>query len=360
MKPSIKKVGWLLSARAVVLAGIVAPMLSGCIGESISSAFNTQTKFSSAEYGVAASPRVTTTNIPKGGGRYTVGQPYRVAGRWYTPADDPDYNATGKASWYGPNFHGRLTANGEIFDQFALTAAHPTLPLPSYVRVTNQGNGRSVLVRVNDRGPFAHGRVIDLSKRTAQVLDFIDQGTATVRVQYVGRAPVEGDDTRFLMASINTPTSLERGTTRFAMLDTSAPVPASAPTRMRSISGWVTDLLSYADVPESSQNTNIIIDSAHAAANAMAANDIGLDQWRDATEAEARKQNVNLGIFEDPANIARIRLAFAPIAAVDSHPITADGRSRTQLVLTYLKPGATKSDISAIAQELGLSQIILY
>ncbi len=108
-----------------------------------------------------------------------------------------------------PNFHGRLTANGEIFDQNHLSAAHPTLPLPSYVRVTNMANGRSVVVRVNDRGPFAHGREIDLSSRTADVLDFKNQGTAKVRVQYVGRAPLKGDDTRFLMASINSPTELE-------------------------------------------------------------------------------------------------------------------------------------------------------
>ena len=92
-----------------------------------------------------------------------VGKPYQVAGRWYTPRVDNNYDKTGKASWYGSNFHGRLTANGEIFDQNAMTAAHPTLPLPSYVRVTNLQNRRSVIVRVNDRGPFVADRLIDLS-----------------------------------------------------------------------------------------------------------------------------------------------------------------------------------------------------
>ncbi|WP_425494041.1 septal ring lytic transglycosylase RlpA family protein [Hoeflea alexandrii] len=130
-----------------------------------------------------------------------MGKPYRVRGKWYTPKEDPNYDKAGLASWYGPNFHGRLTANGEIYDQFHLSAAHPTFPLPSYARVTNKKNGNSVIVRVNDRGPFAHGRIIDLSNKAAQLLDMKHEGVAAVRVQYVGRAPVEGDDTRYLMAS---------------------------------------------------------------------------------------------------------------------------------------------------------------
>ena len=130
-----------------------------------------------------------------------VGKPYRVRGKWYTPKEDPGYDKAGLASWYGPNFHGRLTANGEIYDQFHLSAAHPTFPLPSYARVTNKKNGNTVIVRVNDRGPFAHGRIIDLSNKAAELLDMKNEGVAAVRVEYVGRAPVEGDDTRYLMAS---------------------------------------------------------------------------------------------------------------------------------------------------------------
>lgn len=116
------------------------------------------------------------------GGRYKVGQPYKVRGRWYTPADDMDYNEVGMASWYGPGFHGKTTANGERFDQNALTAAHPTLPMPSMVRVTNLANGRSVDLRINDRGPFAGNRIIDVSKRAAEMLGFRREGTARVRV----------------------------------------------------------------------------------------------------------------------------------------------------------------------------------
>ena len=132
--------------------------------------------------------------VPKGGGRYQVGKPYEVAGLWYTPREDPAYDRVGSASWYGELFHGRRTANGEIYDMDRLSAAHPTLPLPVYARVTNLNNGRSLVVRINDRGPFARDRIIDLSRRSAEVLGFRNHGTATVRVKYLGRAPLSGDD----------------------------------------------------------------------------------------------------------------------------------------------------------------------
>ncbi|MDZ5648444.1 septal ring lytic transglycosylase RlpA family protein [Nitrospirillum sp. BR 11828] len=114
---------------------------------------------------------------------YKVGNPYQIGGIWYYPRADYDYDQTGIASWYGPGFHQERTANGEIFDQNELTAAHQTLPMPSLVRVTNLDNGRSIVVRINDRGPFAAGRIIDLSRRAAQLLGMEQQGTAKVRVQ---------------------------------------------------------------------------------------------------------------------------------------------------------------------------------
>ena len=163
---------------------------------------NTKTKFTSAEYGVKASPRVTTKKTVRvGGGRYQVGKPYEVAGRWYHPTENPDYKKVGVASWYGPNFHGRLTANGEVYNQYSLTAANPTLPLPCYARVTNVGTGDSVIVRVNDRGPFAEGRIIDLSTAAARLLHMREAGVAKVQVKYVGMAPLDGDDSSYLMAS---------------------------------------------------------------------------------------------------------------------------------------------------------------
>ena len=157
-----------------------------------------------ARYGVAPSPRVVDSGepVPKGGGSYRVGAPYIVAGRMYVPEEDPHYRAEGLASWYGEDFHGRLTANGEVFDLAGISAAHPTLPLPSYARVTNLSNGRSLVVRVNDRGPYHSDRIIDLSMRASQLLGFQGRGTAWVRVEYLGRAPIMGSDDRLLEATL--------------------------------------------------------------------------------------------------------------------------------------------------------------
>jgi rare lipoprotein A len=126
---------------------------------------------------------------------YKIGKPYQVGGIWYYPKADYEYNETGIASWYGPGFDGKRTANGEVFDTNGLTAAHKTLPMPSMVRVTNLENGRSISVRVNDRGPFSNGRIIDLSRRGAQLLGFIDKGTARVRVE------IMAEDSQILAAA---------------------------------------------------------------------------------------------------------------------------------------------------------------
>ena len=157
------------------------------------------------KYGVAPSPKVVADGqpVPKGGGRDMVGKPYTVAGRTYVPDATPR-PAEGLASWYGSNFHGRMTANGEVFDRNSIAAAHTTMPLPSYARVTNLQNGHSMVVRVNDRGPFHGNRVIDVSERAAMALGFRQQGTARVKVEYVGRASTNGSDDRILMASLRT------------------------------------------------------------------------------------------------------------------------------------------------------------
>lgn len=120
-------------------------------------------------------------------GYYKVGEPYQISGIWYHPKVDYEYDETGIASWYGEQFHAKLTANGELFDMNDLTAAHRTLPMPSLVRVTNLENGRSMVVRINDRGPFAAGRILDLSRRSAQLLGMERNGTAKVRVQILGQ-----------------------------------------------------------------------------------------------------------------------------------------------------------------------------
>jgi rare lipoprotein A len=161
----------------------------------------------------ATSERVRTTTyspkmvadgeaVPRGGGTFKLGKPYTINGRTYHPTHDPSYQADGIASWYGSDFHGRKTANGEVYDMNAISAAHPTMPLPSYARVTNLENGRSIVVRVNDRGPYAPGRIIDLSTATARALGSLGQGLARVRVEYVGRAGLAGSDDATLLASL--------------------------------------------------------------------------------------------------------------------------------------------------------------
>ena len=175
---------------------------------------------------------------PKAAATYKIGSPYRIESTWYYPTVDYGYDETGIASWYGRKFHGGRTANGEIFDMNALSAAHRTLPLPSVVRVTNLENGRSMVLRVNDRGPFSRGRIIDMSRRAAQLLGFHMNGTARVRVQIMANesrvlaARLQGKAT---LAKIGTPIIVARlpsPTVSSAALPpppgaAAAPVPAS-------------------------------------------------------------------------------------------------------------------------------------
>jgi rare lipoprotein A len=182
------------------------------------------------KYGVYASPRVIADGqpVPKGGGRDLVGKPYQVAGQTYVPREIPNYSRVGTASWYGSAFHGRLTANGEIFDRESVAAAHPTMPLPSYARVTNLRNQRSMIVRVNDRGPYHGNRLIDVSERAAEALGFHRHGTTQVKVDYVGRASTNGSDDRILMATLRTdgtPASLSSSRTMIAEAPSSPSLP---------------------------------------------------------------------------------------------------------------------------------------
>ncbi|MHB2264988.1 septal ring lytic transglycosylase RlpA family protein [Aliihoeflea sp. PC F10.4] len=237
-----RRISQTLTSVVLVISG--AAFLAACSASSTKVASKKPTRsseyFAESEYGVKASPRVSSlrTNLPRGGGRDQVGRPYQVRGQWYHPKADPNYRSTGLASWYGDAFHGRLTANGEVYDKTHLTAAHPTMPLPSYARVTNKTNGSSVIVRVNDRGPFAKGRVIDLSQRAAEMLDYKGSGVAQVSVEYVGRAPLHGLDDAYLMASYrpsgNAPDPASDGLPTGVMMamngvTPTAPVPNAAP-----------------------------------------------------------------------------------------------------------------------------------
>lgn len=150
----------------VIASGLLA--LGGCAGSG-----------PSRPSGGGDAPAISSSASPN----YKIGKPYQVGGVWYYPQEDFDYDETGIASWYGPDFHAKATANGEVFDQDAVTAAHKTLQLPCIARVTNLENGRSIIVRINDRGPFVNGRIIDLSRKSAQLLGMEGKGTAKVRVQ---------------------------------------------------------------------------------------------------------------------------------------------------------------------------------
>src|ERR1700735_5576722 len=193
--------------RSAVSLGVAVLALAGCAPPEAPhvSYSHGHEHFSQSKYGHASRKVVADGQaVPHGGGQYLVGRPYTVAGHRYYPAENTSYTATGMASWYGAAFHGRRTANGEVYDMASLSAAHPTMPLPSYARVTNLQNGYSVIVRVNDRGPYHAGRVMDVSSRVADVLDMKAMGTAKVKVDYVGPAPMEGSDDSQLLASLRT------------------------------------------------------------------------------------------------------------------------------------------------------------
>jgi len=197
------------SARPVGIAALLATLaVAGCAQQPTAShglrRSATGEYFPEGRYG-RASPRVVGDGqaVPRGGGQYLVGRAYSIAGRRYMPREmSPGQSQTGTASWYGDAFHGRKTANGEVYDMSSISAAHPTMPLPSYARVTNLRNGRSIVVRVNDRGPFHANRVMDVSKRVADALDFRRAGTGQVKVDYLGRAGLDGSDDNQLMATL--------------------------------------------------------------------------------------------------------------------------------------------------------------
>jgi rare lipoprotein A len=169
-------------------------------------------------------------------GYYKVGAPYQIDGVTYTPAVDYDYDETGIASWYGPNFTGKITANGELYDMNEVTAAHRTLPMPSLVKVTNLDNGRTIVVRVNDRGPYARGRILDMSRRGAQLLGYEKTGTAKVRVQIMAResqilaaAAKQGQLTVDVAGIDNENPALPPGTPTYTRPGAPAAAPTSTP-----------------------------------------------------------------------------------------------------------------------------------
>ena len=339
-------------------------------------------KFSEAEYGTS-SPRLVTgkKKVPDGGGRYMVGKPYRVAGKTYVPQDVSEgYTTTGTASWYGANFHGRKTANGEIYDMGDLSAAHPTLPLPSYVRVTNLDNDRSVVVRVNDRGPFSRNRVLDGSAATAHMLDFKGAGTAKVKVDYIGPAQMDGKDNQMLVASYRGPGEQDATTmvasndrpkrtllafggnrTRHTNVD-------SAPTRPTVDFNVADETMAFGATPPPASLDPLaplildatfassyaaaepqVITRAHVAAAAMA-NGTAAGTSVTAPVAITAPKIVQIGTFSDISNAKRVA---GSMAALGEPVIVADHRNGQAVHVVRLRANDPQAAIVA-AGKLGL------
>jgi rare lipoprotein A len=292
--------------------------------------------FTESEYGVSTSPRVASENIPKGGGIYKLGAPYQVAGRWYVPREDPNYVEYGVASWYGADFHGRKTANGEVFDANALTAAHPTLPLPCYALVTNLDNGRSVLVRVNDRGPYVNDRIIDLSYASAKQLGYVKSGRARVRVQYAGPAPLNGDDRRerqYLAQQMQR----ERGGPPVALAYNNAPrryadatLPADAPDRWSPL-GYRESLTGKSPSPAPRRTPNPPVQTASLAG--MNRDRMSLTAPSPAIRPFAPARTyVQVGLFRDRSNAERLRRELGTLGPVEVAPMQVEDGSQVYRV----------------------------
>ncbi|WP_313009817.1 septal ring lytic transglycosylase RlpA family protein [Brevundimonas vesicularis] len=212
-------------------------------------------------------------------------RPYQVRGRWYTPKEQPDYEEVGMASWYGDAFNGRPTSTGERFDMHALTAAHKTLPLPGLVEVTNLENGRRLVVRINDRGPFVDSRIIDLSREAASELGMLSQGVGRVRVRYLGRAPQQGGGT-LLRASAPTP----RGAVP-ASPPVSAPVITPAPVAVAEVTTFWVQAGSFSDQVEAGRIADSLSGWVRADRGAGRFN-VVVGPWDSANAAEAARQSV--------------------------------------------------------------------
>lgn len=323
-------------------------LLAGC-GNSIQK--DSKKGFTPTEYGVAASPRLVEPGqpVPRGGGVYRVGKAYQVRGKTYQPRFDPSHDETGQASWYGDDFHGRRTANGEIYNMHAFSAAHRTLPLPSYVKVTNVKNGRSVVVRVNDRGPFHSNRIIDLSKRSAELLDFHGHGVASVRVTYVGAAPLDGNDDWLVTTVRNngvpvspqevarlapvpawaTQPSVQKSPVQQALADTLAPLPAprprDEPVQLASVGNFFPTTNSKIEAPSLIPKSGEVVPATIKAVGTPLPTPKPAPPSASPSKAPNLVLSVNAGAFRDPVEAFRIRDALAHHGQSVVDPINVSG-----------------------------------
>ncbi|MEI8143894.1 MAG: septal ring lytic transglycosylase RlpA family protein [Alphaproteobacteria bacterium] len=297
--------------RRIALISGVGLMLGACATQPQSSSSSRQIATVDPRLGVTASPRVVEDGrpIPRGGGTYRVGRPYTVAGRRYVPyAKREGHTETGVASWYGRQFHGRLTANGEVYNMHELSAAHRTMPMPSYARVTNLRNGHSIVVRVNDRGPFHANRVIDISSKASHLLDFRGHGLARVRVDYLGRAPMDGSDDRMLHATLRTNGA-------------PAPLPGDSP-------GVMVASASPAFVPDTGRSSAAAPDPVRAGAAPVPPErpfDLGLANRNERLVTTVQTAAVTPSVVQAPAPVVPVTTVVrsAPIAAAPAQTAAA-------------------------------------
>jgi rare lipoprotein A len=356
----------------MLVAGVA--MLAACTAQSPN-----EERLSSADYGVGASPQVVAYGepVPKGGGRYLVGEPYRIAGHTYVPHDYSSYSAVGLASWYGRGFHGRRTANGEVYDVADLTAAHPTLPLPSYARVTNLANGRSVMVRINDRGPFRRDRLIDVSASVAKLLGFDRAGTTRVKVDYVGPARMDGLDRKILLASYRgskaahddiSVAASKPATPSVILASASAKPPQAQPAADFSgadVPILLTPASSEADLsrafaptgkqPKALAPLALRTSFASSYASGGGLSDAEAAASRLAATPAAGERVVQLGVFADPTNAGRIADAFRRFGRIELADLSVEGRALHSVRLVIEDQKLATAAVISAAAAAGLS-----
>lgn len=317
--------GFWRTVRFALVAGLISSpvALQGC---------------AEAQLGTHVAKTLGNAGGGTGGGYYKVGSPYQIDGQWYYPKEDENYDRQGIASWYGPNFHGKPTANGEVFDQNLVTAAHPTLPMPIYARVTNLENGRSLVVRINDRGPFVSDREIDLSRRSAELLGYLNQGTARVRVQYLRRAPLEGDvpDVQSVVA--------DNGSFVMPPAEDADNQERAAPTPVSSVQ--VASLTPVALAPVA----NNTLTAADMAPVPDAAPALGSSPQQVTPVAPvAPGTYVQAGAFSSQANAEALKIQLSDLGPVDVQPVTVNG---TELYRVRVGPVQDPQAANSVLQQV--------
>jgi rare lipoprotein A len=338
--------------------------------------------FTEEAYGVSTSERVNSGGrVPKGGGSFKLGSPYKVAGRWYVPREEPGYDREGIGSWYGDDFHGRKTANGEIFDKGALTAAHPTLPLPSYAYVTNLQTNRTVLVRINDRGPYVSDRLIDLSHASARALGYENAGHSRVRVRYAGRAPLNGDDRRERQYLAEQRWNTGRDTTAVAAyrppqapITVPQPFPEGTPGRW-SPTGYRSALVGKADPSPPRSRATLAPASVLPAAEFQPTASIPQRYQPPAPAALGGRRSdayapltglpsrayVQVGIFRDRSNAERLRRELGNLGPMEVAPLSGNQGSEVYRVrLGPMSPPAAQSAADQVTARGVTGSTIVY